>query len=165
MEEELRSLSLQDELTGLYNRRGFITLAEQQLKIADRMKREMMMIYIDLDKMKYINDTFSHQEGDRALIDTANILRATFRPADIIARIGGDEFAIMALETGAAYSEILVSRLKVNVDAHNDKSNRSYTLSFSVGLTPYDPGAPCSIDELLSRADALMYEQTKRKKS
>ena len=94
MEEELRSLSLHDELTGLYNRRGFITLAEQQCKIADRMKREMMMIYIDLVKMKYINDTFSHQEGDRALIDTANILRNTFRPADIIARIGGDELQL-----------------------------------------------------------------------
>ena len=71
----------------------------------------------------------------------------------------------MALETGAAYSEILVNRLKANVDAHNDKSNRSYTLSFSVGVAQYDPGEPCSIDDLLSRADALMYEQKKRKKT
>ena len=165
MEEELRSLSLRDGLTALYNRRGLVTLAEQQLKIADRMKKEMMMIYIDLDKMKYINDTFGHQEGDRALIDTADILRNTFRGSDIIARIGGDEFAILALETGATYSEILVNRLKANVETHNDKSSRSYALSFSVGVTHYDPGAPCSIDELLSRADALMYEQKKRKKT
>jgi diguanylate cyclase (GGDEF)-like protein/PAS domain S-box-containing protein len=164
MEEELRSLSLRDGLTALYNRRGIITLAEQQLKIADRMKKEMLLIYIDLDKMKHINDTFGHQEGDRALIDTAHILRDTFRSSDIIARLGGDEFAILALETGERYSETLVNRLKANVETHNDKSGRSYALSLSVGVTHYNPEAPCSIDELLSRADALMYEQKKRRK-
>ena len=165
MEEDLRSLSLRDGLTALYNRRGILTLAEQQLKIAERMKKEMLMIYIDLDKMKHINDTFGHQEGDRALIDTAHILRDTFRSSDIIARLGGDEFAILALETGEMYSETLVNRLKANVDTHNDKSGRSYTLSLSVGVTHYDPEAPCSIEELLSRADALMYEQKKRRKA
>ncbi len=164
MEEELLTLSLRDGLTSLYNRRGIVTLAEQQLKIADRMKKEMLMIYIDLDKMKHINDTFGHQEGDRALIDTAHILENTFRSSDIIARLGGDEFAILALETGEMYSETLVNRLKANVETHNDKSGRSYTLSLSVGVTHYDPDAPCSIEELLSRADALMYEQKKRRK-
>ena len=85
-------MSLHDELTGLYNRRGFITLAEQQLKIADRMKTSILLLFGDLDGMKFINDTFGHQEGNQALIDTTNILKDTFRGSDILARVGGDEF-------------------------------------------------------------------------
>ena len=90
-EEKLREMSLMDDLTGLYNRRGFLTLATQQLKIAHRLKQGLALFYLDLDRMKWINDTLGHREGDRALIDTASILRNTFRASDIVARIGGDE--------------------------------------------------------------------------
>ena len=97
MEEEIREMSIRDPLTGLYNRRGLFTLVEQQLKNIARTKGSLMTLtFIDIDDMKSINDTLGHDAGDKALIDTANILRQILREADIIARIGGDEFAIIA---------------------------------------------------------------------
>ncbi len=119
LREELRSLSLSDELTGLYNRRGFKDLAEHQLKLADRsridkVKRLMALVYIDLDNMKQINDKLGHEEGDRMLIETAKILTKTFRNSDIIARMGGDEFAVLVLETSEA--GIVNERLQKNID-------------------------------------------------
>lgn len=98
MREELKRLSLNDVLTGLYNRRGFITLAEQQLKIAKDMAKNPILLFIDLDNMKLINDTLGHPEGDRALVEVSDVLRKTFRESDIIGRIGGDEFAVLAIE-------------------------------------------------------------------
>ncbi|MBE0557658.1 MAG: diguanylate cyclase, partial [Proteobacteria bacterium] len=98
MEEEIREMSLRDPLTELYNRRGFITLAEQQLRAANRANRRMLLAFIDVDDLKQINDKLGHEEGDKALIDTARIIRRTFRDSDIIARLGGDEFAVLAID-------------------------------------------------------------------
>jgi len=161
----LRSLSLVDDLTSLYNRRGFFTLAEQHLSLAHRTKRGLLLVYADLDGLKQINDSFGHQEGDLALITVAEILRATFRASDIVARLGGDEFAVLAIETPGASAEILATRLQQNLEAHNTSRNRRYKLSLSVGIARHEPEHPCSIDELLARADVLMYEhkQSKRK--
>jgi len=89
MEEALRTLSLVDDLTGLYNRRGFLTLAEQELKIANRMNRGMFLLFVDLDYLKEINDSYGHKEGDQSLIAVANVIKDTYRTPDIIARIGG----------------------------------------------------------------------------
>jgi len=161
-EEALRTLSLIDELTGLHNRRGFFALAEQQLNIANRMKKEMLLIFADLDQLKWINDTLGHHEGDLALIEAAGILKETFRKSDIIARIGGDEFVITT-EAVEASVNVLITRLLENLDSYNAKGDRRYKLSLSTGITRYEPENPCSIDELLRRADALMYE-AKRKK-
>jgi len=160
---QLRATSHVDELTGLYNRRGFLLLANQQVKIADRSKKGMLLLFADLDGMKRINDTLGHHEGDLALVDTAATLKATFREADIIGRIGGDEFAIFALETRKDIAEILIARLQENLNARNGKGDRRYTLSISLGIARYDPNTPCSIDELLSSADASMYEQKQAK--
>lgn len=99
MHERLHTISLHDDLTGLYNRRGFFTLAEHLLKLAKRQQEGLFMLYADLDDLKKINDTLGHQKGDWALIDTANLLKETFRESDIIARIGGDEFVVMPIET------------------------------------------------------------------
>jgi len=159
MEETLRALALIDELTGLYNRRGFFTLAEQQLKTADRVKRRMVLLFADFDGLKQINDTLGHPEGDRALIETADILRETFRESDIIARIGGDEFVMLAIETNGSPAEILTARLQENLAARNARKGRRYKLSLSVGLARYDPERPCSIDDLLAQADRAMYER------
>ena len=156
---ELRAVSLVDELTGLYNRRGFLFLAEQQLKIADRVKRGMLLLFADLDHLKQINDTFGHREGDCALIETANILKETFREADIIARMGGDEFAIMTIEARKDSAEILTTRLQENLNARNAAGKRRYKLSISVGSARYEAESPCTIDDLLVQADGLMYEQ------
>lgn len=164
LEEELRSLSLRDELTGLYNRRGFLTLAEQQLKVASRMRKGMLLIFADLDGMKEINDTLGHHEGDRALIDMGQILKKTFREADIVARLGGDEFVILSLETPEAGADILTSRMKEHLDYHNKYESRPYQLSVSTGISRYDPENPLDIHDLIVHADRMMYEQKNAKK-
>jgi diguanylate cyclase (GGDEF)-like protein/PAS domain S-box-containing protein len=163
MEEEIRNMSLRDQLTELYNRRGFIALAEQQIKAANRVKRQMMFSFIDVDDMKWINDTLGHEEGDKALIDTANILRQTLRESDIIARMGGDEFAVLAIEMTDLDPEVLSKRLQHNMDAWNAKESRRYKLAMSWGTAIYDPESPMSLDQLMSDADRLMYTQKKAK--
>jgi diguanylate cyclase (GGDEF)-like protein/PAS domain S-box-containing protein len=165
LEEELRVMSLRDVLTGLYNRRGFLTLAEQQLKIASRMQKGMLMIFADLDGMKQINDDLGHQEGDRALIDIAQILKKTFRESDIIARHGGDEFVILSLETPEFGADLLVNRLAEHMHYHNRYESRPYSLSLSMGFARYDPEKPMSLHELLVKADSMMYEEKKSRKS
>jgi diguanylate cyclase (GGDEF)-like protein/PAS domain S-box-containing protein len=164
MEEELHSMSLRDELTGLYNRRGFMTLAAQELKMADRMKRGIFILYADLDGLKGINDTLGHEEGDMAIKETAVILKKTFRNSDIIGRIGGDEFVIIPIGTAGDNLDVITSRLQKNIDIQNENINRNYTLSLSVGIAYYDPQHPITIDELLTTADALMYAQKRNKK-
>jgi len=163
MEEELRALSLVDELTGLYNRRGFLALAHQQLKLVDRIKKGMFLVFTDVDGLKKINDTMGHHEGDRALIDTADILKRTFRESDIIARIGGDEFVVLTIETSDDSVEILTNRFKENLKNHNEQEARGYRLSLSIGVAHYNPESPCSIDDLIYRADKLMYEEKRHK--
>jgi len=163
LEEELKGLSLKDELTGLYNRRGFFTLAEQHLKIADRVQKKVVLIFSDLDNMKWINDNLGHTEGDNALIDASSILKETFRESDIIARIGGDEFVVFALETQSDKEEYILNRLEHNINRHNEQARRKFKVSISTGISHYDPDAPCSIDELLSESDKLMYEMKRIK--
>jgi two-component system cell cycle response regulator len=163
MRENLYSISLHDDLTGLYNRRGFFTLAEHRLKVAKRQQEGFFMLYADLDNLKGINDTLGHQKGDWALIDTANILQETFRDCDIIARIGGDEFVVMPIGTTGDNVEIIIGRLQKAVEMDNAKCKRDYELSISAGTAYFDPLSPCTIDELLSQADRWMYEQKRSK--
>jgi diguanylate cyclase (GGDEF)-like protein/PAS domain S-box-containing protein len=162
-DEALRTLLLIDELTGLYNRRGFLTFAKQQLNIAARMNKGMLLLYADVDDLKWINDTLGHQEGDRALLETAEILKKAFRESDIIARISGDEFVVLAQEVHEGDAEILADRLQKELENRNAKSKIGYKLSISAGLARNDPENLCSIDELLKRADKLMYEQKRKK--
>jgi len=164
MEAEIIDLSITDQLTGLHNRRGFLSLAEQQLKLSNRYKRGILLFFADLDGLKWINDTFGHEEGDRVLIEAAIVLRETFRTADIIARLGGDEYAALCIDITEATSEIFTTRLQSLIDKLNAQENRRYRLSISVGCAYYDPENPCSIDELMVCADKLMYEQKQNKK-
>ncbi len=159
MEAELRALSLTDELTGLYNRRGFFTLAEQELKMANRLRHGIYMLYADMDNLKAINDTHGHKEGDRALREAARILKETYRSSDIVARIGGDEFVVIPIGIGGDNTDAVTRRLQKNLDAHNAKTDRDYRLSLSVGLAFYDPRHPCSLVELLKKGDEAMYAQ------
>jgi diguanylate cyclase (GGDEF)-like protein/PAS domain S-box-containing protein len=163
MEEKLRSLSLTDDLTGIYNRRGFFTLAEQQLKLANREKKKIFVICIDLDYLKIINDELGHQAGDLALVETANILKKSFRDSDIVARVGGDEFVVLALEKAETSFATLMTRLRENLITLNAEKKRSFELSLSIGSAYYDPEKPCTIDELISKADKFMYEDKKLK--
>jgi len=164
-EKMLKVFSLTDELTGLYNRRGFLSLAEQQLKIAERMNREMLLLYGDLNDLKTINDTYGHLQGDRALIDTAKIFKETFRESDIIARIGGDEFAVLTERKEDSNAEVLISRLKQNIDAYNEKESRPYKIGISIGIFLSDPKRSYTIEQLIAEADTNMYEQKREKQS
>ena len=163
--ETLYRISLHDELTGLYNRRGFFTLAEHLLKQAKRKQEGLFMLYADLDDLKSINDTLGHQKGDWALIDAANILKETFRDSDIIARIGGDEFVVMPIGTTGDNVDIIINRLQQAAEMDNLKSKREYKLSISTGLAYFDSKAPCTIDELLSQSDKSMYAQKRNKQT
>ncbi len=163
MEEKLQTMSLTDELTGLYNRRGFFTLSQQQMKVAERTKKDMLLFFADLDKMKQINDTLGHHEGDKALIDIATILKEVFRESDIIGRMGGDEFAILAIDTTDETREVLIKRLRNILDNYNRPEGRSYQLSLSIGIAHYDPETPLTLDELMTQADTLMYEEKRKK--
>jgi diguanylate cyclase (GGDEF)-like protein/PAS domain S-box-containing protein len=165
-QEELRSLSLIDELTGLYNRRGFLTLARQQLKMASRMNRGMFLLFADLDDLKDINDRYGHPVGDQALKDVGDILRETFREPDIMARIGGDEFVVLAIEgASAANAEMLTFRFSKNLLDFRGKGKRPYPLSVSHGIVRHVAGGLSTIEELMAQADRLMYEKKRQKKT
>ncbi len=164
VQEALRSLSLNDELTGLFNRRGFITHAEQQLKLARRIDGQLLLVFADLDGLKPINDEFGHKAGDEAIRDAAEVLRRSFRESDILARLGGDEFAVLATGTDGHAVEVIHQRLQQHVDEHNERGERPYRLSLSVGIIPYDPSQPAPVIELLTRADAAMYANKRDKR-
>lgn len=159
LQARLRAMAITDDLTGLLNRRGFFTHAEQHIKLATRENTGFFMITADLDGLKKINDSMGHKEGDIAIKDTANILRDVFRDSDIISRIGGDEFVVIPVKTTEEGMDIIARRLTEAVEKHNVMGTRGYKLSFSIGIARYDPESPCSIDELLAQADALMYQQ------
>ena len=159
LETNLRKQSLIDQLTGLYNRRGFHTLVGQQMDLASRTKKGFYVLFADIDRMKWINDNLGHHEGDIALQKVAASCKNSFRKSDIIARLGGDEFAICAIEAKKDSAEILMNRLRKNLDIYNKKRKHDHQLSISIGTTYYDPCKPCSVDELLEQADKLMYEQ------
>jgi diguanylate cyclase (GGDEF)-like protein/PAS domain S-box-containing protein len=156
--EELESLSLTDDLTGLYNRRGFLALAEQELKHASRANERFALVFADLDGLKQINDSFGHHEGSRAIIKAAEILRQTFRTSDILARLGGDEFTVLALAASDDNSETIKARLQDNVRRFNIRHELPYELSVSVGIVLLDPHSQISIEDLIRKADAAMYE-------
>lgn len=160
----LRSLSLFDDLTGLYNRRGFQILADQQLKLARRKERDFIIIYADMDGLKQINDQYGHQEGSLAIIKCAELLRQSFRNSDIIARIGGDEFAIMAIDASESDASQLIVRLQETIRRYNAESNKPYLLSLSTGVSRSTISGDFPLDDLLKIADEAMYEQKRSKR-
>jgi len=161
--EKLRSLSLQDELTGLLNRRGFFTLAEQQFKLAKRLKKKVVLHSGDMDNLKWINDTLGHKEGDSAIIGAARIIRESFRQSDIIARIGGDEFVMLQLEEIDGDPDIVTARLQSAIDQYNSKGNSNYKILISIGTISCGPEDQTPIAELLEKADKAMYEHKRSK--
>ncbi|MGZ5498105.1 MAG: diguanylate cyclase [Candidatus Aminicenantales bacterium] len=163
-EDALRELSFVDELTKVYNRRGFLVVAEQQMKVAHRTKKEMSLFYADLDDLKRINDSFGHEEGDAALVQAADILKDVFRDSDSVARLGGDEFVVLAIDIAESKVSALNRRLREKVQARNTRPDSAYPISFSLGICRYDPDRPCSLQELLTLADRRMYQEKTSKK-
>ena len=160
----LRSLSLIDDLTGMYNRRGFSDLGEQYLKLARRAGRGVVLVYLDLDRFKTINDTLGHHVGDRALIKLSDILKASFRRSDIIARMGGDEFAVLAVEATADGAALLLNRLRESIEDFNQAHRESYQLAVSIGMARHDGEDRVRLEDLLTQADAAMYEEKRAKR-
>ena len=162
--ERLRTLSLTDELTGLNNRRGFMILATGLLKFAQRANHPLCLLYIDMDRLKFINDTFGHAQGDAALNEFARILTETFRDSDVIARLGGDEFVILTVDAMENDLSNIQTRLQNNVAAYNAHTTNGHALSFSLGVIQVDMTAPVSMEVLLSQADAAMYKHKQNRK-
>jgi diguanylate cyclase (GGDEF)-like protein/PAS domain S-box-containing protein len=164
VEATLESLSLVDELTGLYNRRGFLAVTEQHLASIRRHRKIPVILYADLDGLKRINDTLGHPEGDQALVKSADILKDTFRTSDVIARLGGDEFVVLAGISKDETADSLTERLQEKFREHNEQTNRPYHLSISVGVVHFESDES-SIEEVVARADQIMYEDKRRKNS
>ncbi|MCC5645742.1 sensor domain-containing diguanylate cyclase [Nostoc sp. CHAB 5824] len=162
-EMEGRQLSLTDELTGLHNRRGFFLMAEQQLKIAHRLKVLCWVIFIDLDGLKQINDTLGHDIGDTLIVDAARLLKQTFRNSDIVARLGGDEF-IVFISSYFKDADSIQACLQANITNFNQQQNRSYKLSMSMGIERYSPGSNMSLEQLIAKSDELMYAHKRLKR-
>jgi diguanylate cyclase (GGDEF)-like protein/PAS domain S-box-containing protein len=163
-EAALQSLSLIDELTGLYNRRGFLAVTEQHVAAIRRDNKIPIVLYADLDGLKEINDSYGHHEGDRALATAAQILKETFRSSDILARLGGDEFVALAAIEEDEGAESLTDRLQEQFRASNALRTRAYDLSVSVGVANFEDDR-YSIEELMAQADRAMYEEKRRKPS
>jgi len=156
LDREIRSLAVTDELTGLYNRRGFLASAMHQLKLAHRHSQDVLLLFFDMDNLKGINDAFGHREGDLAIIRAADALEKTFRDSDILARLGGDEFAVLASEASLSNREAIAARMDRSLEESNGEEPR-YKLSLSMGIARFDSETTESLGELMARADQDMY--------
>jgi diguanylate cyclase (GGDEF)-like protein len=159
----LLDLALVDDLTGLYNRRGFLNLATRDLRVARRGDETLLVSFADLDDLKHVNDTAGHAVGDRALRDTAGILRQTFRESDLVARIGGDEYAVLVRHAGPESASVLADRLKRHMREFNRRAGRPYQLSISLGFATHKASTLGSVAGLLDRADRALYRDKRRK--
>jgi diguanylate cyclase (GGDEF)-like protein len=163
MEVKIHDLSLRDALTDLYNIRGFQLLAEQALRMARRAHVPFSVLYIDLDDLKGVNDTYGHQAGSSLLVETGKILKSSFREADVVGRIGGDEFVVAGQFTESGIS-LAAKRIEEGAARRNAESASPYALSLSIGSVTIDPGPQQKLEELLAIADRAMYVEKRRKK-
>jgi diguanylate cyclase (GGDEF)-like protein/PAS domain S-box-containing protein len=164
LQAELRRMSVTDDLTGLNNRRGFFMLAEQEMKLARRLKKDLLLVFVDLDDFKSINDSHGHQVGDQALVETAEILRTTFRESDVLARLGGDEFVALAMFSPEEADDLIETRLHQTLAEHNARPSRRYSLSISTGAARFDARNVQSLAELMAMADDALYEKKRARK-
>lgn len=162
--QKLADLSQRDELTKLYNRRGFMELAQQGLRFTHRMKKDALLIFIDMDGLKKINDSWGHEAGDSAIVAAGIVLKATFRQVDIIARIGGDEFIVLTFDSPYDTREIMIERLNQNIRTFNESNAYHWVLSMSVGVVSITPQEKRSLSELITVADALQYQEKLKKR-
>ncbi|MCX7995753.1 MAG: diguanylate cyclase [candidate division WOR-3 bacterium] len=158
IEEKLTIETMTDELTGLFNRRGFNALAQHQVSLARKIGKGFYVFYCDLNNMKRINDRFGHSAGDSALKQVAELLKKSFRKSDIIARVGGDEFIVLAPEAAKDSVNVMLNRLKKNIEDFN-KINREPLLSLSVGFAFFSPDESQSLEDVINAADRMMYEE------
>jgi diguanylate cyclase (GGDEF)-like protein len=157
--EQLNRLTLRDELTGLYNRRGFSVLAEQQMRLSRRWDTGLLLLVLDIDGLDAINQRFGRAAGDRALVETSQLLRESFRDSDVKARVGGDEFSVLLAGAGEGTCEVIDARLTENLVRLNGTAERESPLSLSGGVARWDPQSGQGVTEVLGHAEHLMHEQ------
>jgi len=161
--EKLENQSLTDHLTGLNNRRGFFTFGLQQMKIAKRLKEDNYLLFLDIDNLKEVNDAHGHAVGDQLLQGVAAILRSTLRESDVIGRIGGDEFAVLAMRSKGLGERALLARIEEGVQGFRLNKFGHLRMSVSMGLVRIDPQKYQQLDDFLAHADFLMYQQKRSK--
>ncbi|MBF0416320.1 MAG: diguanylate cyclase [Magnetococcales bacterium] len=165
LREQLRQISMEDDLTGLNNRRGFLLHAEQELRSAERLNAHLILFFMDLDGMKRINDKLGHKFGDQALIETASIMRQVFRKSDILCRLGGDEFLALSLQMGKEdRTSYILSRFEAELSRRNMQPGRVFQLSISVGSVLVSDARNCSVEDVIRDADAAMYQKKMARK-
>jgi len=163
-EEALRNLSLTDQLTGLYNYRGFLNLAEHHVKTSRRSQNPSLLIYADMDGLKEINDTLGHRAGSLAISAVGEVLRRTFRDCDIVARLGGDEFAVLVPDIQKTETAKLLARLERNLRKYNEEGQHEFTVALSIGAVEIDHRHKVNIEDQMARADEVMYGEKRKKK-
>lgn len=159
----LNRISMIDELTGVYNRRGFYVSANRILKAAENEGRQAAIIFGDLDNLKKVNDTFGHDDGDYAIVSCAEFLKKSLRTTDVVGRIGGDEFAAFAICDDADIIAKLPSRIKGIASKHNEVSDKPYNVTVSIGIYPIICSPELNIQEFMDKADNALYEDKKKK--
>lgn len=162
--DKLKHQSLSDDLTDLYNRRGFLSVSSHQIDSARRERRKLLVIFADLDGLKKINDSLGHSAGDQAIKDVAETLKASLRTSDVTARVGGDEFVVLTTVAQGDEAEGVVARLKANIESFNENNPRPYKLSVSFGTAELDPEGEIDLIDLLNRADCRMYEHKRNRR-
>ena len=163
--EEMARLATVDDLTGLLNRRGFLTAGQQLVAQAYRERTTLYIVAADVDELKLVNDEFGHPTGDMLLRDVAEVLRTTFRSADVIARVGGDEFAVIV--SGVHHTDeadAAVTRLNDHVQEWTERRTAPYRLSLSVGVATMSPLSPPDLEALLREADEALYRSKHSKR-
>ena len=166
--DEISALSLTDELTGLHNRRAFMTMADQRLQLLERDSSTCLLIFADVDGLKAANDNIGHEAGDRLLIDAARALQAAFRRTDLVARMGGDEFVVLADGASEADIKAVVMKLQFQIDLRNSLTESGAPrLSISTGALCFNAGPAVKLLDLIAEADARMLacKNTRRRPS
>ena len=166
-QKELKNLTLTDDLTGLYNRRGFLTMAEQQLKLErhEGTARGLILLFADMDGLKKINDIHGHEAGSEAIIALARIIHSALRSADIVARWGGDEFVVLTIGSNDENAETMLDRIQNRISGYNAASGKPYTIACSIGVAPIIAEDRLGLEEILAEADLAMYAEKRRRKA
>ncbi len=161
---QLQQQSLTDSLTGLNNRRGFLLVGQQQMKTAVRLQKTACLFYLDLDNLKFVNDTLGHKKGDELLVNTARVLEGFFRNSDVLARLGGDEFVALTINEDPEDAPKIEARLQEVIDIYN-ASPENVPIRASIGFARALSGQPVTLEDLLSQADQAMYRVKRIRRS
>lgn len=163
LETSVQQMTLIDDMSGLYNRRGFFKFGEQQLKLIRRMGKRALVVAADIQTLREINESFGHAAGDIAIADAATLLKRTFRESDVVCRLSGDKFAVLAIGVADDGPRAILRRLAKAMAAYNEVPDRRFRLSFSLGFAAVDQGDGSSLDHLLAEADRDLYGKKRRR--